>query len=432
MRNDLPPEALAELKALFFKELAIGVPTAREALATLAREPDNRPALVLLRGFFHRLAGDGASAQFELLAHLAAACEAASDTALEAGAVPSRTLRIFSGGLDGVDSVLQSSGSDGGPTAEPSAGWNLFPGSGASGGQSPARIAIIEDDPYSAKLIETCLGIGGYRSDWYQDPEKALASIEAATPDLVLLDVQMPKVSGFEICQRIRAHPELQLLPVIFVTVWQDVDQRIRGLEVGANDYIVKPFDPRELVARVASHLQRLSALRDMATRDGLTRCYNHKYFKSRLEQEIARKRRHGVQLSVAILDVDHFKNVNDSHGHLAGDVVLATLGGLVSASVRSIDLVARYGGEEFGLLFVESGANEAAIITNRIRDHVAKHAFALPDAVNPGHVEPVRLTVSLGMTECQKADTVESILSRADEALYAAKSSGRNCVRSA
>ena len=217
---------------------------------------------------------------------------------------------------------------------------------------------------------------------------------------------------------------------MIFVTRKGDVEQRVRGLEVGGNDYIAKPFEPQELVARVRSHLQRLAALRDMAIRDGLTRCYNHKYFKMRLEQEIARARRYKMELALGILDIDHFKQVNDAHGHAAGDAALVHLANLIGLSVRSTDVVARYGGEEFGILLVQAGVAEASIITGRIRERIAQHGFSVPSISTGGEMAKVPVTVSIGVTQFNAADNLQGFLERADRALYEAKNGGRNQVR--
>jgi two-component system, cell cycle response regulator len=243
------------------------------------------------------------------------------------------------------------------------------------------------------------------------------------------MDVVMPGVDGFDLCRRVRAHPALQFTPIIFVTRKGDVEQRVRGLEVGGNDYIAKPFEPQELVARVRSHLQRLATLRDMAIRDGLTRCFNHKYFKMRIDQELQRARRYKSELAVAMIDLDHFKMVNDTWGHTAGDAVLAHISDILAASVRTTDVVARYGGEEFGVLLIQAGQSEALIISNRIRERIAGYNFVVP--VAEGQPEQrIPITVSVGVAQLEPGDTLQSLLSRADTALYEAKNGGRNQVR--
>ncbi len=213
-------------------------------------------------------------------------------------------------------------------------------------------------------------------------------------------------------------------MPIIFVTRRGDVEERVRGLQVGGNDYLAKPFDPPELVARVRSHLSRLSALREMAIRDGLTRCYNHKYFKMRLEQELVRARRYGSALSLGLLDVDHFKQVNDTHGHPGGDAVLAHLASLLIASVRSSDIVARYGGDEFAFVLVEAGAQEAAVVAERMRARVEAHEFEVPGGAR------LRATASIGLAAAQGKEPAAGLIQRADAALYEAKAQGRNRVR--
>jgi diguanylate cyclase (GGDEF)-like protein len=178
----------------------------------------------------------------------------------------------------------------------------------------------------------------------------------------------------------------------------------------------------------------RLAALREMAVRDGLTRCFNHKYFKMRLDQEIARARRYDQELSIAMLDVDHFKQVNDSQGHAAGDTVLAHLSNVIAASVRGTDVVARYGGEEFAMILIQAGRREAEIIAQRMRERVEGHKFVVPLSRQDSSREPtttvaIRLTVSIGVAQFAKTDSSATLLQRADAAVYAAKAAGRNRV---
>jgi diguanylate cyclase (GGDEF)-like protein len=295
-----------------------------------------------------------------------------------------------------------------------------------------SKILVVDDDVFSANLIDNCLRSAGFMSSYCCDSQKALDMIAAELPDLIVMDVVMPGIDGFDLCRRVRAHPAMQLTPIIFVTRRGDVEQRVAGLEAGGNDYLAKPFEPQELVARVRSHLQRLAALRDMAIRDGLTRCYNHKYFKIRLGQEIARCRRYRNELALALLDIDHFKAINDGHGHPTGDLVLSHLGNLVQASVRSTDVVARYGGDEFAMLFVEAGTKEANAISARLLERIAMHSQDMhADDENEGD-RPLQipLTVSVGVTGLIADDSMESLIKRADVALYDAKASGRNQVK--
>jgi diguanylate cyclase (GGDEF)-like protein len=293
-----------------------------------------------------------------------------------------------------------------------------------------SKVLVIDDDPLSAGLVDGCLRTAGYLSITCSDAGRALDVVNNELPDLIILDVVMPGLDGFELCRRIREHPALQFTPIIFVTRKGDVEQRVRGLEVGGNDYLGKPFEPQELIARVRSHLQRLSALREVAIRDGLTRCYNHKYFKTRVAQEIARSKRYKAPLTLGMLDIDHFKHVNDRYGHVAGDSVLSQLSSIVMASVRSTDVVARYGGEEFGLLLVQSGSDEATIGTNRLRERVAGRRFPLLEPGSASDQPEIPLTVSIGVAQLRPDDDLEQLLRRADTALYEAKASGRNQVR--
>lgn len=424
-----------ELKLAFLRELGAGHKRALGAYERLLRQPTDRKALEELHDFFHRIAGTADSVGLPLLGRHASTCEQLARLASDGRiSTPEKVVPILSDGMAGVTAVLDEHGVS--PHEVPHARYidasaSVTQPSWNSDERVLSKVLVIDDDSFSAGLIDTCLRSAGFMSSTCTDPERALAVINSELPDLIILDVVMPKLDGFDLCRRVRAHPALAFTPIIFVTRKGDVEQRVRGLEVGGNDYIAKPFEPQELIARVRSHLQRLAALREVAIRDGLTRCYNHKYFKVRLQQEIARAQRYKTALTVGMIDVDHFKQVNDSYGHIAGDAVLARLSEIVVASVRSTDVVGRYGGEEFGLLLVQAGAEEAKIITNRLRERVARQRFPLPELTSQQAADSeIPVTVSIGVAQLVPEDDLETLLHRADQALYEAKAGGRNQVR--
>ncbi|HXK11682.1 MAG TPA: diguanylate cyclase [Vicinamibacteria bacterium] len=435
-RDDLAAAELFELKLLFFRELADGYREAREQQERFLRSPGDHTAIDALVAFFHRIAGTAHMVQLPLLGHLAALCErAVSRSAAGTPSDPREAAQLVAHGLAGVAAALDAHGS--GATERPLDGMKpLFQGlsvpAALGTGRELSKVLVVDDDRLSAELVDGVLRSAGFVSSYTCDPEQALATIEAELPDLIVMDVMMPAIDGFELCRRVRQHPALQFTPIIFVTRKGELEERVRGLEVGGNDYIAKPFEPQELVARVRSHLNRLAVLREMAIRDGLTQCYNHKFFRLRMGQEVARAHRYGQPLTLAMIDVDRFKTVNDTYGHRAGDMVLSHLGGIVVASVRATDVVARYGGEEFAILMIHAGAEEAKVVCSRLRERIATHGFVFSgDDERRGQDVTISVTVSIGIAELTpKPDSVETLLGRADSALYAAKHAGRDCVR--
>ncbi|HEY5927323.1 MAG TPA: diguanylate cyclase [Kofleriaceae bacterium] len=417
-----------ELKLAFLRELEKSYREARGHYELLLRHPEHKEALAGITSFCHKLAGTAESVGLHVLGRLANAGETVAQW-LGNGVVLPRdsSLRLFGDVLEGAASCLEEKGlltvsSERRSFQSASSTAGLLQPSLAGDERVLSKVLIVDDDPFSARMIHGCLRDAGFLSSYCCDANEALNIVISELPDLIVLDVAMPGMDGFNLCRRVRSHPALQFTPVIFVTRRGDLEQRVKGLEVGGNDYIAKPFEPQELVARVRSHLVRLAELRSMAVRDGLTRCFNHKYFKMRLEQEAARALRYEEPLTVAMLDIDHFKQVNDRHGHPTGDEVLRHLANVVMATVRSTDVVARYGGEEFGLLFVQSGLPEASIIANRIRERVAKSSFAVEEA-------SVQISVSIGLAQYAAKEDITALIKRADSALYRAKEGGRNQV---
>ena len=255
----------------------------------------------------------------------------------------------------------------------------------------------------------------------------------AVNPDLILLDVMMPDASGFDICRKLKTTKQTRNIPVIFLTGASDVDQKVLGFDVGAVDYIQKPFDSVELNTRVRAALRTKrfqDRLAQSAMIDGLTGLWNRAHFDQRIHEEVAAALRYDRPMSLIMMDVDKFKNLNDNHGHLFGDEVLQVVGDVLQDSVRTTDWPCRYGGEEFGLILRETDLDGAIILAERIRKEIGSLQLH-----NKAQLVPV--TSSFGVvssTLCMNPCDLSSkwMIGSADRALYAAKEGGRNCVQTA
>lgn len=254
---------------------------------------------------------------------------------------------------------------------------------------------------------------------------------ETQAPDLILLDVSMPGMDGYEVCRRLKADARTQEIPIVFVTARTgDMDEE-KGLSLGAIDYIAKPFSPGIVLARVRNHLALQMAHRDLraanqeltrlATTDFLTGVWNRRHFMELGEVEVARVRRNGRGFGAVMIDVDHFKSVNDTYGHDVGDSVLRTLAEACVDRLRTVDIVGRMGGEEFALILPETDPFGSKLTVERLREHLAHLSVPIPSGT-------LNFTVSAGVTSVvEPGDSIEAALKRADQALYEAKGSGRN-----
>ncbi|MCU1278396.1 MAG: diguanylate cyclase response regulator [bacterium] len=288
-------------------------------------------------------------------------------------------------------------------------------------------VMVVDDSPLMHRLLAGHLAEEGCAVRGALDPESAFEQARADPPDLILLDLVMAGGCGYDLLRRLKADPRTTDVPVIVVSGTSDVRGKVRAFDLGAVDYVVKPFDRAELRARVRSAL-RVKRYHDLlATRssiDALTGLYNRAHLDRRLDEEIAGARRYRRRFALVLIDVDHFKEVNDTYGHPCGDRVLGSIAEVLQTSLRSGDAACRFGGEEFALLLVESGREEAALVSLRVRERVAALQTMAAGM-------PLTRTVSLGAATSDDfaASTLtrESIVEAADRALYAAKRSGRN-----
>jgi diguanylate cyclase (GGDEF)-like protein len=306
------------------------------------------------------------------------------------------------------------------------------------------RVLVVDDLPDNVEILRARLESRGYRVETASNGEEALAQVAAEPPQLILCDVMMPGIDGYEVARRIKRDETLPFIPIILVTALSETEHIVQGLNTGADDYIAKPYHFQELEARVRAMLRikRLQdeldlknrelevankRLRKLSITDGLTELFNHRHVHQLLREEFERTRRSGEPLAVVMIDLDRFKKVNDTYGHPTGDVILFETARILRETAREIDMVGRYGGEEFIAILPNTDEAEAAAFAERVRVAVEEHVFR--DETNE-----VRMSCSSGVASFPDsgATAPEELLKRADEALYAAKEGGRNRVVSA
>jgi len=287
------------------------------------------------------------------------------------------------------------------------------------------KVLIIDDDVDSLAIAKLRLKKDGYIIHSAGDGVEGIEKTRAENPDLILLDVQMPGMSGFEVCEELKSDPDLCNIPVIFLSAADDVSEKVKGLDLGAVDYVTKPFDIFELRARVRAAL-RTKRLQDLLLQygevDSLTEIYNRRVLMERLQQEWDRSLRSSTVFSFIMTDIDKFKNVNDTYGHPVGDDVLEKVAYILKKSIRSGDIVGRYGGEEFGIIMVNSTAQEAFVAADRYRHEIEKKVFKAKKV-------SFSVTCSFGVADSSEKDSLDKLVSAADSAMYEAKESGRNKV---
>ena len=288
------------------------------------------------------------------------------------------------------------------------------------------RILIIDDSTDARAVAQARLAPEGHEIVCADTGLKALDVAATLEPDLILLDVDMPGMSGFEVCRRLKRDENLNMIPIIFLSGSGEAGDKVIGLDLGAIDYVTKPFDTFELRARVRAalrtkHLQDI--LRDKAMIDPLTELGNRRAFDDRLSLEWSRAMRYNLQLSMILADIDMFKRINDQFGHQVGDEVLRQVASRLSACLRDCDAIFRYGGEEFAAILPETPLDGAIDLAKRLCAHLGDK----PVKVNK---HELKVTASFGASSNLECDDLSQLFVCADHRLYDAKAAGRNCVR--
>ena len=286
----------------------------------------------------------------------------------------------------------------------------------------PYRVLIVDDSEVQAKVNALHLKKAGISSQVVTDPFKVLNALEEFIPDLLLLDLYMPKCTGLELAQVIRQMKTFMSLPIVYLSAETDREKQLAAVGLGGDDFLTKPIKPDHLISAVASRIERYRELRALMTRDSLTGLLNHTSIRERLGQEIARSARNSQPLALVMIDIDYFKKVNDTYGHATGDRVLKALTHMLTHRLRQTDIVGRYGGEEFVIVLPNTDEKAAINIINELRK-----AFSMVRHIS--NENEFSVTFSAGVAAYPKRQTPATLSEAADRALYAAKHQGRNRV---
>ncbi|HKU16123.1 MAG TPA: diguanylate cyclase [Steroidobacteraceae bacterium] len=302
--------------------------------------------------------------------------------------------------------------------------------------QEAWRILLVDDEPTQRLIMARLLKRAGYSVEVAGNGREALAKIAAGDFQLMITDWEMPEMDGIALCRELRSTPGKAYIYTILLTARDAIEHLVTGLQSGADDYLTKPVIEPELMARLNTG-RRIVTLerslraaneenRRLSITDPLSGAYNRRYLTEQLPREIERAARYGRQLATIMCDVDHFKRINDTQGHLVGDDVLKWFVAQLQTGVRASDWVARYGGEEFMIVLVETNVTNAAVAAEHLRAHIAATPF-------PGVQGGLAVTASFGVAGWKdvvpQGATFDALVGRCDEGVYASKAAGRNCV---
>lgn len=286
----------------------------------------------------------------------------------------------------------------------------------------PFRVLIVDDSAALAKYHAALLEQAGMVVRVVSQPLDILDELREFAPDLILMDVYMPECSGIELARVVRQLEAFVSIPIVYLSAESDIDKQLSAMSLAGDDFLTKPIKPEHLILSVSSRVQRSRKLRSFMIRDSLTGLLNHTTIKDHLVREVARATREKTPLSFAMVDIDHFKKVNDTYGHPVGDRVIKSLSRLLKQRLRDSDVVGRYGGEEFAVIMVNTDGSAAVKVLDEIRE-----AFSCLQHLADG--KEFSVSFSCGIADVAFFGNAIKLGDAADKALYEAKGAGRNCV---
>lgn len=287
---------------------------------------------------------------------------------------------------------------------------------------SPYRVMIVDDSYILTEYYSMVLEQAGLKVNVVNDPFKVMEPLQEFAPDLILIDIFMPGCNGMDLAKVIRQLDAFVGIPIVYLSAEDDIDQQLVALSMGGDDFLTKPIQPKHLVSSVVSRIKRSKLLRSFMVRDSLTGLLNHTSIKDQLDHEVIRAKRQGTALSFAMIDIDNFKQVNDSYGHPVGDRVIKSLSRMLKQRLRENDMVGRYGGEEFAIILIDTDERAAVKVMDTIREDFSKLRHTTDDS-------EFHVTFSCGISDIARYNDPNKMCEAADRLLYKAKQSGRNQV---
>lgn len=287
------------------------------------------------------------------------------------------------------------------------------------------EILLVDDMPKNLQVLASQLSEVNYQITMATNGESALKSLEQSIPDLILLDINMPGLNGFETCELMKQNEAYRDIPVIFLTARDEPDDIVKGFEIGGVDYLTKPFYQAELLVRIKNILELFDLrkkLEQAAITDPLTTLMNRRGMLERLEQEVSRLKRRGLSGCIILSDIDNFKSINDTLGHDYGDYVLESVANIMLKSLRKEDLVSRWGGEEFLIFLSDTDIDNGFNIIDKLRESISSYSFEFQGVTKT-------VTMTFGLTLYNVEQTIDQNIKVADELLYSGKTSGKNRV---
>lgn len=288
--------------------------------------------------------------------------------------------------------------------------------------EQKSLVMILDDNPEMCRLLDTILTDNQFDTISFTDPHRALQALQYTRPSAVVSDIAMPEMDGIAFRERLLCDDRFRPIPFVFLTGRKDFAVKMEGLKAGADAYLTKPFQPMELVATVQNALRRAADFQSTVVIDPLTHSYNRLYLQNQLPELMEKLRKEKIPAACAMIDIDHFKQINDRYGHQTGDLVLSGVAELIRKSIRKDDVLVRYGGEEFLLFLPYQKSLIALMVVERIRKVIAEKIFTDINGQSHFHV-----TISCGLCDVSSELSLDAVIGEADRQLYSAKEGGRD-----